>query len=157
MDLTSDPCDALRLPGLLNGEPSAAPCLGTLAGYSQDQDSAMQELGQTVTNLALTQGWSFAGAAADTASPESASLGTLSAKSQEPVPELPPLGTLASGGSNTEAGSGDLAPTGLLTPVASEGEPAVDDLQTPRWRRLHLWTQRLSAQPRKRVQTVRMT
>ncbi len=156
MDLTPDLQDALSLPELVNGEPSAATPAG-LTGSSKDQDWVMQELGQTVTNLALTQGWSLAGAAAGTTSPEYASLGTVSAKAQELVPELPPSGTLTSQSSNTEAGSGDLAPAGLLTPATSEGEPEVNDLQTRRSRNFCLWPRRLSPQPKKRVQTMKMT
>ncbi len=157
MSLAFNHPDALPLLELVNGEPSATVPPGTLPGSPQDQNSAMQELGQTVTNLALTQVWSFAGAAADTAFPESASLGTVSAKAQGLVPEFPLSGTLASERSNTEAGSGDLAPTGLLTPVTSEGGPVVDNLQTPRSRQLRPRTQRLSSQPTKRSQTMKTT
>ena len=157
MDLTFDPQDALPFPELVNGEPSAATPPGTLADSSQNQNSAIQGPRQRVTNLALTQGWSFAAAAADRVSRESASLGAVFAQPQGLVPGLPLSDTLRSEESNTETGSGDLAPTGLLNLIGGEGEPAADNLQTPRSRHSRLWTRGLSSEPRKRVQTMKMT
>jgi hypothetical protein len=72
----------------------------------QDQDQAMREPGQMhlVTNLALSQGWSFAAVTADAGSPESASPAAAQPSSQQD-------------GDDTVLASS--APTGLLASFIS--------------------------------------
>jgi hypothetical protein len=138
-----------------------------LAAFEQNQTQIMQEPRQTVANLALTQGWSFAGVAADTASPESASSGTISANPQQPVAEVSVSDGIERGASRAEAPPQDLTPTGLLVRYLSKGEHIANYPQkhrqspsrprSPQGRLRRSRALRPPSQPSKRVRMVRTT
>ncbi|KAK4156726.1 hypothetical protein C8A00DRAFT_12353 [Chaetomidium leptoderma] len=122
------------------GEPgpaklSADSSTDTLAACPQDQGQTMQEPRQMATNLALAQGWSFTRVSADSASPESASSGTIQPlpqqdpgaavleRPQEPAPELSIADTMGSEASKTEAPAQTSAPTGLSNSLTRQAPP----------------------------------
>jgi hypothetical protein len=100
MSLALEEHNLLLLSQALSAEERADSSPESLEALLQDQDHVMQDPSQTVTNLALAQGWSFAGVAADSAAAGPASSESVQplsqqdtdtavlATSQEPAPEL---------------------------------------------------------------------
>jgi hypothetical protein len=126
MAVVLDPREAFPLSDAVSSELNTDSSPGNLADYPHDQNRAMQDAGPTATNLGLTQTWSFGGVDADTASPELASSGTVSAEPNGLVPELRVLDAVGSEASKTGDTVEGPEAAGLLALVGRRGEPKTD-------------------------------